>query len=1789
MNKVYRVVRNATTGLWTVASEFARGRGKSSRASLLSALALLAVQSETALAATIGNFNPQDCDGTACATTVSNGDVVTLSGAGTQISKGETGSGGAVSLADLYARGQIISGGQYADPNNPASLVVNTGNRSQTVIVPDSITGGTRTVSVFSNSNIVDTFATGDAMSSYAISTNIAVNDQQYIDTRIGQVDATGGTLNVNIGNGGASDASGNAINMIAKNSSLFTADGTGSNASTVVWQSSNKVNMGSVATAVKSGGANSTAGFRFSEYTGSFKAFDGSSHAVSSAAELQAYNDFLVGKLKTGELDPAAYEAEFKRAYQDSNRSIVYANGPADLNDEVYQVVGDRSIIRATGANATGVIAEGAILDAEVVSTNTAGAFGAAMLAEQGGTVINNGSLGSIRGGASDTQYAMYVQSGGHAINNGVVDVGALIGRATASNPIMPTMLFGGHNGVLATGAGSTVDNNGIMNVQGPASWGIRLTSGAVGTNGGTINLNVGDANISGVGNNSVAVYAFNNSKFTNTESGEIYLGRGDMYAPSDKPADVANGTTPMIGIVALDSSNVTNAGHITLGSLAQRGTAISALGSGAVTNTATGVIDINGAASASPVENIGIYAYRAGNVSNAGTVNLNGLNAKGIKVSTIDQASGAVSGTAKVTDTGTINVNGGMDANGLRNYGIWVEGKNAQANINGGAVNLSGNGAIGVHARSGGNIKVDGGAVNFVSGQDQYGFFAYGAGSSVDINSAPVEGLNVTTEGSTLFRVEDGAKINNNTSAKLIASGKDSTTLQVTGVGSTANLDAMDITVSGEGATALKVEGGATGQMSGVAKLTLNDGATAVVVDNTKYDLAGNAVGAAQSVFTNLSNLAVDAARDVTAFVVKSGAELINAGDIHLSHGTAIEVVGQGSKVSAAATGKRGSITVDDGKAGIYVHGGATLTTADDITVDNGASGVLVGADAGRVEIAKDAHITGKGSSYGNLITNESGTGNVRVSGATLEMQGSGAALLSENDLDGASHGHVIVSSEVGGKGFALSKADGSATTGNLNLDGNWQIDVTGNGAGVYTNTTGYLGINGTTINVSGPGNAVKSDAAGAVVIGADAKLIGTHADAVLVEGEMRQLLNTGTIAAQNSAATAVRLGDGDSAFLNAGDGHIVGNVELGNGRNVANLMDNSILDGTLIGGNGNDQFRVFGNNVTFGVLDGGSDGYDNLIFDGHDYTADDSNSDQLRNFSRIDLVSGSTLDLQRDFFGVPDRRGNGLLAIDSTSTLMALNGGRIGGHVDNAGLITLANGQPGNTLTVDGNYIGSGGTLEIDTVLGDDASPTDKLVVTGNTDGSSLVKVNATADTGAYTQEDGIEVVQVGGKSDGQFALSGRVVAGAREYLLVKGGKTDPNGNWYLRSEAPVQPQPDPEPSVDPQPEPQPEPSVDPQPEPKPEPSVDPQPEPQPEPSVDPQPEPQPQPSVDPQPEPQPQPQPSVDPQTADTPVYRPEIGAYLGNQLAALSMFQHTMHDRLGEVDFTERQRADGNGKDHQAVWTRVVGRGFDSATGADQVHSSTRTQLMQIGAELGQWTDGDSRTHFGVMAAAGQADTNVSSKVIDAKAKGKVDGYSVGAYGTWFADASKPTGLYVDSWMQYGWYDNTVRGDSLAKENYKSRSLAGSVEAGYAMELGQSEKNGWYLEPQAQVIVSQYKADKHVESNGTQVKVENGTNVTTRLGARAFTRALDSSEKRLQPFVEANWWHNGKTQAMSFSGEKQSANLASDVYELKVGAQAELAKGWTAWGHVGEQAARGGQAQAEAQLGIKYSW
>ncbi|MBW5405317.1 autotransporter outer membrane beta-barrel domain-containing protein [Morganella morganii] len=128
----------------------------------------------------------------------------------------------------------------------------------------------------------------------------------------------------------------------------------------------------------------------------------------------------------------------------------------------------------------------------------------------------------------------------------------------------------------------------------------------------------------------------------------------------------------------------------------------------------------------------------------------------------------------------------------------------------------------------------------------------------------------------------------------------------------------------------------------------------------------------------------------------------------------------------------------------------------------------------------------------------------------------------------------------------------------------------------------------------------------------------------------------------------------------------------------------------------------------------------------------------------------------------------------------------------HDNNSHIVDLTNGgnvifnspDYGHTLTVHGNYTGNNGHILFNGQLEGDDSVTDKLIIAGNTSGTTSVSVNNIGGQGAQTI-DGIELISVGGDSAGNFEQLGRIVAGAYEYFLNR-GEGENSKNWYLTNQ-------------------------------------------------------------------------------------------------------------------------------------------------------------------------------------------------------------------------------------------------------------------------------------------------------------------------------------------------------------------------------------------------------------------
>ncbi|WP_294995672.1 autotransporter outer membrane beta-barrel domain-containing protein [uncultured Stenotrophomonas sp.] len=455
----------------------------------------------------------------------------------------------------------------------------------------------------------------------------------------------------------------------------------------------------------------------------------------------------------------------------------------------------------------------------------------------------------------------------------------------------------------------------------------------------------------------------------------------------------------------------------------------------------------------------------------------------------------------------------------------------------------------------------------------------------------------------------------------------------------------------------------------------------------------------------------------------------------------------------------------------------------------------------------------------------------------------------------------------------------------------------------------------------------------------------------------------------------------------------------------------------------------------------------------------------------------------------------------------------------------------------LTV-GTFSGNDGTIIFNTVLADDASASDKLVVTGDTSGSANVRVNNIGGAGAETIN-GIELINVGGVSDGVFTLAGRAVGGSYEYFLHKGGAgAGTDGNWYLRSELPTGPAP-----CDPaNPVPGCTPVVVPGDE-----------------------------------EPYPMPEPKPDPENPGTPdpILRPEGGAYLANVQAAQQMFAIGYHGRQ-------------QGQNGAGAWAKVDGsrNGFDASSRQLDVHGNS--QALSVGANVWQHESGSAA---GVMLSSGNATSTSTNELTGYYARGKVKGEALGIYGTWRGgNAADPyAGFYVDGSVQRAQFRNRVEGVGLETERYTSRAWQGAVEAGYAFRVGGASNGGIYLEPQLQVGYTRWDQGQHTEANGTVVQTEDANGLFGRAGVRlsGVTRAMNGGVE-VQPYVAAHWLHTRAGSQIRMNDEIVDARIPQNRGEFSAGASLNFGNGFGAWGGLSLQKASGYH-QTSAQVGLSYRW
>ncbi|WP_138762607.1 autotransporter outer membrane beta-barrel domain-containing protein [Pseudomonas lactis] len=691
-------------------------------------------------------------------------------------------------------------------------------------------------------------------------------------------------------------------------------------------------------------------------------------------------------------------------------------------------------------------------------------------------------------------------------------------------------------------------------------------------------------------------------------------------------------------------------------------------------------------------------------------------------------------------------------------------------------------------------------------------------------------------------------------------------------------------------------------------------------------------------------------------------------------------------------------------------------------------------------------------------------------------------------------------------------------------------------------------------------------------------------------------------------------------DIDTIDISGGTIGGNISTSGGDDSITVRG-GVINGEIRASVGNDTFQwLGGGQINSAVLMGDGDdtallqglsestlthtpsidaglGNDQLTFD----TTTSSTASRYVGWETVNLTNKSRLDLVGDFFSGDSDSKTGIFNIDGSSTLAVTQGSirpyTAGQRVtlNNAGTIDMtADNSATSVLTVHGNYVGNNGQLHLQTVLGDENSATDKLVVTdGSISGHTQLAVSNLGGIGGLTRNDGIEVVQAlngAVSSPDAFALNGTVSAGAYQYFLFHGGTTaGKEHNWYLRSSvvavqppAVVTPTPPVTPAVPVAPIPANPPAVDPD-----EPPVEP-PTAQPVAPVEP---PAPAPNQvaaahSPQSAASNPPLPTAIPGAKPIPLYRPEVPIYSVDIPAAQVMTLQalgTFHERQGEQSLLTETGA------VPAGWGRAYGSDFNkswSGTVAPSFDGTSRG--YQVGHDLyAAQTSGGQTQRFGLFIGQSRLRGDVKGFALGwqnhRSGRVKLDGDNVGAYWT----LTDPTGWYVDLVAMGTRLDGDNKSDRGVKMGTKGHALALSAEAGYPITLSEH----WVVEPQAQVIGQ--KIDLDSQHDGiSKVSFDSQEYWTGRLGARLKGRYLVSNTP-VEPYLRANVWHTfGGSDTVTYDEvDRIKSDHKSSTADIGVGAVAQLSSAVSAYveGKYGTGLDDNNFEGASGSIGVRVSW
>ena len=426
----------------------------------------------------------------------------------------------------------------------------------------------------------------------------------------------------------------------------------------------------------------------------------------------------------------------------------------------------------------------------------------------------------------------------------------------------------------------------------------------------------------------------------------------------------------------------------------------------------------------------------------------------------------------------------------------------------------------------------------------------------------------------------------------------------------------------------------------------------------------------------------------------------------------------------------------------------------------------------------------------------------------------------------------------------------------------------------------------------------------------------------------------------------------------------------------------------------------------------------------------------------------------------------------------------GGTINGNLVNYGVVQPSFNDVISNLTVNGNYVGQGGTFRTHVYAPGTAPTADMLVISGSgksASGITFIDVVDKGGLGEITKGDGIKVVNaINGATtaSGAFKLpgDGTISASIFNYQLYRGPVTGTNENWYLRTVAIPDslasqfsgfylPTSDPSNPFD---------------------------------------------------------------YTSDTPA---PINQLTPNAYERIEVVTYTSLPTLarfynyGIVDTLDQRRGDLVAHNYSGMenkdrdWIRVLGRG--GAVTPTEIDRGGRLNFKQFAVQFGvdiyqNEDDQGGRTYIGPFVTIGTAKADVRNwGGIYNMGNSSLQGLTGGLAATYF----DPSGWYVDGLAQVTRYVS-AKSDSPSGDSVKSTGwdMTASVEVGKKFDIGYN----WKLTPQAQLVTQSIRLNDYVDTPSSEVQFQKDEFSRGRLGIM-LNNQDPNSESKLNYWGRLSLW------------------------------------------------------------------